>query len=50
MKMLLIGYKQDNRKFTLLNLLINYTQLVIYKDLRKAELSGSTNQSKEVNK
>ena len=35
MKMLLIGYKIDKRKFTLLNFLINYAQLVIYKDYVK---------------
>ena len=31
MKMLLIEYKINNNKFTLLNFLINYAQLVIYK-------------------
>ena len=35
MKMLLIRYKIDNRKFTLLNFLINYAQLVMYKDYVK---------------
>ena len=33
--MLLIGYKMDNRKFILPNFLINYAQLVIYRDYVK---------------
>ena len=35
MKMLLIGYEINNRKFILLNFLINYAQYVIYKDYVK---------------